>query len=127
MMRQLVVMGVMVAAAIVTPRGGGAGRLRGGCRRATGPSPTSMPMAGAAVGYGGGYGYGTAMEAGPITSYDYWAAFPGPARRYVPYGGADIFPYHGDPYGHAYASWSWSALSGWNNDRLAHYYYPPLR
>ena len=83
--------------------------------------PTSMPMAGQ------GYGYGTAVEAGPITSYDYWAAFPGPARRYVPYGGADIFPYHGDPYGHAYASWSWSALSGWNDARLAHYYYPPLR
>ena len=49
-----------------------------------------------------------------------------PARVYVSYGTNDLFPYGGQPYGHPYDRWTWSALSG-PDERLYRYYYPPVR
>src|SRR5262249_52862408 len=44
--------------------------------------------------------------------YSYYAAWPGPARSYVPYGPGDQFPFYGQPYGHPYDRWSWSYMRG---------------
>lgn len=66
-----------------------------------------------------------APEPGRVFPYSYYAAFPGPAREYVPYGNNDTFRYTGQAYGYPYDRWSWSYMSGENS--LARYYYPPVR
>ena len=62
----------------------------------------------------------------PQFSYSYFAAFPGPARQYVPYGPADSFPFYGTPYGKPYDRWTWETMSG-PPSTLQRYYYPPVR
>lgn len=64
-------------------------------------------------------------DAGPIFPYSYYAAFPAPARQYVPYGPHDLFPFHGTPYGQPYDRYSWATLAGTASP--ARYFYPPVR
>lgn len=61
-----------------------------------------------------------------VPPYSYYAAFPWPARGYVPYGPGDQFPFYGQPYGHPYDRWTWPYLGGGYNRYLARYYYPPI-
>ncbi len=68
----------------------------------------------------------SSSQPGQVFPYSYYAAFPGPAREYVPYGNNDLFGFGGQAYGHPYDRWSWSYLSGYPNT-LARYYYPPVR
>jgi hypothetical protein len=42
-------------------------------------------------------------------------------------GGGGDFPFFGVPYGHAYHSWSFTALSGAYGQNLARYYDPPVK
>ena len=72
---------------------------------------------------GGAAGYGSLS---PIWPYSYYAAWPGPARGYVPYGPGDQFPFYGQPYGHPYDRWTWSYMGGGYNRSLARYFYPPI-
>ncbi len=58
--------------------------------------------------------------------YSYFAAFPGPARIYVPYNDQDTFTFQGQPYGRPYDRWSWNYLTG-SYGAPARYFYPPLR
>jgi hypothetical protein len=62
-----------------------------------------------------------------VPPYSYYAAWPWPARVYVPYGPGDAFPFYGRAYGHPYDRWTWPYLGGGNSRYLARYYYPPLR
>lgn len=61
--------------------------------------------------------------------YSYYAAWPNwPARGYVGYGQADIFPFYGHPYGRPYDPWTWPSLSeSYYGGVLARYYYAPVR
>jgi hypothetical protein len=61
-----------------------------------------------------------------VPPYSYYAAYPGPAREYVPYGPYDAFPFYGRPYGHVYDRWTWPYRGGGYNRYLARYYYPPV-
>jgi hypothetical protein len=61
-----------------------------------------------------------------VPPYSYYAAWPWPARGYVPYGPGDQFPFYGQPYGHPYDRWTWPYLGGGYNRYLARYYYPPI-
>ncbi len=61
-----------------------------------------------------------------VPPYSYYAAWPWPARGYVPYGPADQFPFYGHAYGHPYDPWTWPYMSGGYNRYLARYYYPPV-
>lgn len=61
-----------------------------------------------------------------IRPYSYYAAFPRPARGYVPYGPTDGFPFYGRPYGHPYDRWTWAYMGGGDYRYLARYYYPPV-
>lgn len=58
--------------------------------------------------------------------YSYYMVAPLPARGYVGYGDADIFPYYGQPYGHAYDLWTWDGMSGPLVNRQR-FFYPPVR
>ncbi len=44
--------------------------------------------------------------------YDYYAAYPMPARIYSGYGSND-FPFYGKPYGHPYTPWTWDTLAAY--------------
>lgn len=62
-----------------------------------------------------------------IAPYSYYAAPEGfPARQYVGLGTSDLFPFHGQPYGHVYDRWTWSGMSGSPPQSLIRYYYPPV-
>jgi hypothetical protein len=61
-----------------------------------------------------------------VPPYSYYAAWPWPARGYVPYGPGDAFPFYGRPYGHPYDRWTWPYLGGGDSRYLARYYYPPV-
>jgi hypothetical protein len=72
-------------------------------------------------------GFGVSfIPTAPPFPYSYAAAFPHPAREYVPYSAGDIFPYRGQPYGHPYDRWTWTYLAGYNG-LMSRYYYPPVR
>src|SRR5690349_14292159 len=58
-----------------------------------------------------GGNYVTRAEVTASYPYSYYAAFPYPAREYVPYGSNDLFPFYGRPYGHPYDRWSWQYMS----------------
>lgn len=58
--------------------------------------------------------------------YSYYIVSPLPARGYVGYGPADAFPYHGQPYGHAYDAWTWNGMAGGMAGRQQ-FFYPPVR
>jgi len=62
----------------------------------------------------------------PNWPYSYYAAWPWPARGYVPYGPGDQFPFYGQPYGHPYDRWTWPYMGGGYNRYLARYDYPPI-
>jgi hypothetical protein len=72
------------------------------------------------------YRYGLVSPTQVFPVYNYYAVLPFSARGYVGYGPND-FPFYGRPYGNPSEPWSWAALSGYNYDVLARYYYPPLR
>lgn len=61
-----------------------------------------------------------------VPPYSYYAAFPWPARGYVPYGPNDGFPFYGHAYGHPYDRWTWPYMGGGYNRYLARYYYAPV-
>jgi hypothetical protein len=61
-----------------------------------------------------------------VPPYSYYAAWPWPARGYVPYGPGDQFPFYGRAYGHPYDRWTWPYISGGYYRHLARYYYPPV-
>ena len=61
-----------------------------------------------------------------VPPYSYYAAWPWPARGYVPYGPGDAFPFYGRPYGHPYDRWTWPYMGGGYSRYLARYYYPPV-
>ena len=63
---------------------------------------------------------------GYLPPYSYYAAWPWPARGYVPYGPVDQFPFYGHAYGHPYDRWTWAYMGGGYNRYLARYYYPPV-
>lgn len=89
----------------------------------------SAPISGGALSApisAGGIVQGPEYPAEPRFPYSYYAAYPSPAREYVPYGQNDIFPFDGRAYGHAYDRYSWVYMAGYN-DLLSRYYYPPLR
>ena len=81
----------------------------------------SRPMAPAPV-------MGGPVDSSPayVPPYSYYAAWPWPARVYVPYGPGDEFAFYGRPYGHPYDRWTWPYMSGGYSRSLARYYYPPL-
>lgn len=91
---------------------------------------TYDPPQGAVMTTGGGWAAGGAWSAGGaparVFPYSYYAAFPGPARVYVPLNANDAFPFGGNPYGHPYDRWTWSYLGGYP-ESLVRYYYPPVR
>jgi hypothetical protein len=59
-------------------------------------------------------------------SYSYYSRSSLPARTYVGYGDND-FPFHGQPYGHPYDAFTWSAMSGSYANDMARYYAPPVK
>ncbi len=61
-----------------------------------------------------------------VPPYSYYAAWPRPARLYVPYGAGDAFPFYGRAYGYPYDRWTWTYLGGGYNRSLARYYFPPI-
>jgi hypothetical protein len=87
------------------------------------PAQVDVSRVSAPAPAGGTAGYGSLS---PIWPYSYYAAWPGPARGYVPYGPSDQFAFYGQPYGHAYDRWTWAYMGGGYNRSLARYYYPPI-
>jgi hypothetical protein len=61
-----------------------------------------------------------------VPPYSYYAAWPRPARIYVPSGPGAEFPFYGRAYGHPYDRWTWTYLGGGYDRNLARYYYPPV-
>jgi hypothetical protein len=76
--------------------------------------------------FAGGIVQGPGYPIEPPFPYSYYAAYPGPAREYVPYGANDQFSFYGWAYGHPYDRYSWTYMAGYN-DLLSRYYYPPVR
>ncbi|HEU5118050.1 MAG TPA: hypothetical protein VFT74_15610, partial [Isosphaeraceae bacterium] len=74
----------------------------------------------------GGIVQGASFPSEPLFPYSYYAAYPAPAREYVPYGQYDLFSFDGRAYGHPYDRYSWTYMAGYN-DLLSRYYYPPVR
>jgi hypothetical protein len=62
-----------------------------------------------------------------VPPYSYYAAYPFPARIYLPHGPNEFFPFYGRPYGSPSDPWSWAAMSTDRFGGLARYYYPPVR
>jgi hypothetical protein len=110
-----------LALALLVGLGAGASESRGQQIVGNGAPPAWAPPV---VIEPAGWGFAGAV-AGPFP-YSYPAAYPLRARAYVPYGNADAFAFHGDPYGRPYDRWSWSSLSG-AASQPARYYYPPVR
>jgi hypothetical protein len=103
--------------------GGGGGESR--AQVVAGPWPSATWDAPAVVAGPSPWAYGGDVVEARF-SYSYPAAYPFPAREYVPYGSGDGYPFYGDPYGHPYDRWTWTNLSG-AGSQPARYYYPPVR
>ena len=56
----------------------------------------------------------------------YLAPYGWPAREYVGIGGANDFPFYGQPWGNPSEPWSWPYIGTYPNPQLFRYYYPPV-